>query len=119
MIAGLSPFCIKYLAISATTDAFDNMERVVNNSADYQATTLQQQSEYVSATAQNIINQETSVIRDINDLYAELFERRSIPIRVALAQVEAQAQGEIRSAIEGITVEISGDEFAALSNMRG
>lgn len=102
-----------------TTNSVENMETITNNAADYQATTLQQQSETLSATSQNIISQEASMIRDINDLYAELFERRSIPIRVALAQVEAQAQGEIRSAIEGITVEISGDEFAALANMRG
>lgn len=103
----------------------DEGDFVETSAEDYTMTTLQQQDQFVSATAQNIISQDSAMIRDINDLYAELFERQTTPIRVALAKVEDEAKLNIHEAIEGSNVIVSGevsvegDVFGSLSGMRG
>lgn len=99
----------------------ETISRITTSAADSTLTTLQQQDEYQSATAQNVISQESVLVRDINDLYAELFEKQTTPIRVALAKVEDQGRSDIHSAIEGVTVNVSGgdDVFGGISSMRG
>lgn len=106
-------------ALSSDIDE-DTLSMITTSAADSTLTTLQQQSEYQSATAQNVISQESVLVRDINDLYAELFEKQSVPIRVAIAKVEEPGQSDLHAALNGITVSIEGgdDVFGAISSMR-
>ena len=100
--------------------------QVGTTTADSMMTTFQQQDDLQSATAQNVMSQETVLSRDINDLYSELFEKQITPIRVALAKVEEQAQldlhiealDSIREKVYG-TINVSGgsDYSSALSSM--
>lgn len=95
-------------------------EMITTSAADTALTTFQQQDEYQSATAQNVISQEAVLVRDINDLYSELFEKQTTPIRVSLAQIEDLGRGDIRAAVDGITVNVAGDDvFGGISSMRG
>ena len=106
-------------ALSSDVDD-ETISMIATSAADSTLTTLQQQDQYQSATAQNVISQESVLIRDINDLYSELFEKQSVPIRVAIAKVEDQGMADLHAAIDGITVSIEGgdDVFGAIASMR-
>lgn len=109
-------------SLSVLADSFGSgelIERISSSAADQALTTFKQQDEYQSATAQNVISQETVLVRDINDLYAELFEKQTTPIRVAIAKLEDEAQTQLYASVNGITVNISGDEFSGIAGMRG
>lgn len=96
------------------------VEVVGNTTADVALTTFKQQEEYQSATAQNVISQENVLLRDINDLYSELFEKQTTPIRVAIAKVEDVGKSDLRSSLEGLSVNIiDNDMFYRIAEMRG
>lgn len=102
--------------------------RIGTSAADKMLTTFQQQEDAVSATSRNIWSSEDNVlIRDINDLYAELFERQSTPIRVTIAKVEEQGQIDLHLAridsiddmIHGtVSVSVEGDAWSSINGMR-
>jgi len=107
----------------------DNVDSdiISTTASDANLTTFQQQDEYQSATAQNVMSQENVLSRDINDLYSELFEKQTTPIRVSLAKVEEQGQLDLHIAtLESIRdrvystmdVSVSGDVFSGMSSMR-
>ena len=86
-----------------------SIQTVGTSSSDMGYTTFAQQDEYQSATAQNIVSSDTVLTRDINDLYAELFERQTTPIRVSLAKVEPQGQTDLHvPMIDNISNQLSG-----------
>ena len=102
-------------------DTEEEMNYIESSSAEAKLTTFNQQDEYKSATAQNVISKEAVLVRDINDLYSELFEKQTTPIRVAIAKVEDAGKTDLFSSIDGISVSVSGsdDVFSGIASMRG
>lgn len=94
----------------------ETVETVGTSAKDKQASTFAQQESATSATYKNITNEQTVKVRDINDIYAMLFEDQTTPIRVKLAQVEDEALGQLEGRI--YNVNLSGDTYSSLSSIR-
>ena len=77
-----------YSPIATSTGAIGNYNDTGTTASLYsQSTTIQ--------TGLNEVENGAGSVRDINDLYAELFENQQHPIRVSLAKVEDEAQGNL------------------------
>ena len=88
-----------------------------SSAAERSAYNLYQQANSPTLSTQAIIEGNTSgTMRDISDLYAELFEYQTKPIRVAIAQFESGALNDIGAGANGILVDIQDNDVNSLLN---
>jgi len=70
----------------------------------------EQESLYKQATSTTLSASNTTgtaaMVRDVGDIYAELFENQTKPIRVSLAKIEGEASDNLRIGPNGILVDI-------------
>lgn len=86
---------------------------------DAMLTNFHQQEATKSATLENVINNENIMSRDINDLFSELFEKQTTPIRVAIAKIEDAGKMDMSSALSGLGVNVLNEDiFYQLADMR-
>lgn len=80
--------------------------------SDRQATSMDQASKTKAATYSNITSGESTVTKDINDLYSALFENTNNPLRIAVAFYEDRAISQLSNILG------SADYFGSLDDMR-
>ena len=74
------------------------------------------QENATTLSASNTTGANAVMIRDVGDIYAELFENQQHPIRVALAKVEEEASGQLKSGLDRLVVDVVDDDINTLIN---
>lgn len=79
-------------------DEFADETEYVSNKLEAESITLEENARAISATATNVVSSsdENNILtRDINDLYAALFENTNNPLRIAIASYESTAISQL------------------------
>lgn len=87
-----------------------------SSALEAEAASLFAQENATTLSASNTTGANAMMIRDVGDIYAELFENQQHPIRVALAKVEEEASGQLKSGLDRLAVDVVDDDINTLIN---
>lgn len=102
--------------VGVATSGISLSSSIISNSYanDITEANLYNQSQRVSATSANITSGSATTLRDVNSLYAELFELQTTPIRVALAKLEPEALSELGIGPNGMLVDVNNNDVNSI-----